>query len=82
MQQPPQRQIAVNAVGSEMGGPTTGVQRSGLSGTTGRLAQSEQARGGAAIAVATAQLTHRRGVRRQAWRGAAFRAQPAALRLH
>ena len=36
---------SLNAVDSEVRGPTTGVQRRGLSGTTGRHAQSEQAWG-------------------------------------
>ena len=71
---------SVNAADSEgrgpgLGGwgPTTGAQRRGLSGTTGRQARPEQARGGAATAAASVQLTRRRGVLRQGRRGAAFR---------
>ena len=76
----------VNAADSEVRGPTTGVQRRSLSGTTGRHTQSEQAWGSAATGAAC-QRQHSwlggasergdTGVLRQAQRGSAFRAQPA-----
>ena len=48
------QQSHCNAVDSEVRGPTTGVQRRCLLGTTGRQAQSEQARGPGGAATAAA----------------------------
>ena len=45
---------SVNALDSDVSGPTTGVKRRGLSGTSGRHAQSEQAGGSATTAAASA----------------------------
>ena len=58
--------VTVNAVDSDVRGPTTGVQRRG---TTGRHAQSDLACGSAATAAASARLTRRRGVLLQACHG-------------
>ena len=68
------------AVDSEARGPTTGAQRRGLSGTTGRHAQSEQTGGSAATATASARLTRRKGIPLQAQRlaGAAGRGASTA----
>ena len=76
--------VKLNAVSKKQGGSAAqqyrcnGCQGHGLSGTAGRQAQFEQAGGSAANTAASAQLTQMRRVLRQAWRGAAYRAQPGA----